>query len=74
MTDLNMISQALKTIKADLANEGRLDILDKVRAYRGGMITFSTRLAMYSLEVHQATLVRYSARTLFMSTTFLIYG
>ncbi|KJA27331.1 hypothetical protein HYPSUDRAFT_131100, partial [Hypholoma sublateritium FD-334 SS-4] len=27
---------ALKTIKADLANEGRLDILDKVRAYRGG--------------------------------------
>ncbi|KAF9532377.1 DEAD H helicase [Crepidotus variabilis] len=27
---------AMKTIKADLSNEGRLDILDMVRAYRGG--------------------------------------
>ncbi len=26
----------MKTIKADLSNEGRLDILDMVRAYRGG--------------------------------------
>lgn len=27
---------AMKTIKADLTNEGRLDILDRVRPYRGG--------------------------------------
>ncbi|KDR81414.1 hypothetical protein GALMADRAFT_89308 [Galerina marginata CBS 339.88] len=27
---------AMKTIRADLSNEGRLDILEKVRAYRGG--------------------------------------
>ncbi|KIM49038.1 hypothetical protein M413DRAFT_438203 [Hebeloma cylindrosporum] len=27
---------AMKTIKADLSNEGRLDILERVKAYRGG--------------------------------------
>jgi DEAD/DEAH box helicase domain-containing protein len=26
----------MKTIKADLSNEGRLDILERVKAYRGG--------------------------------------
>ena len=51
MANVNPVSQALKTIKADLANEGRLDILDKVRAYRGGMPTFNTKFVIYSLEV-----------------------
>lgn len=32
--------QAMKTIKADLTNEGRLDILDRVRPYRGGNSLF----------------------------------
>ncbi|KIK06641.1 hypothetical protein K443DRAFT_129904 [Laccaria amethystina LaAM-08-1] len=31
-----LFCKAMKTIKADLTNEGRLDILDRVRPYRGG--------------------------------------
>lgn len=31
-----MLSQAMKVIRADLTAEGRLDILEKVMAYRGG--------------------------------------
>ncbi|PPQ78161.1 hypothetical protein CVT25_015494 [Psilocybe cyanescens] len=30
------IRKAMKIVKADLSNEGRLDIVEKVRAYRGG--------------------------------------
>ena len=32
-----MLSQAMKVIRADLTAEGRLDILEKVMAYRGGL-------------------------------------
>jgi len=43
----------MKTIKADLSNEGRLDILEMVRAYRGGTIprVFSTISVFSSLTV-----------------------
>ncbi|KAF8964071.1 DEAD/H helicase [Flammula alnicola] len=43
---------AMKTIKADLSNEGRLDILERVRAYRGGKIR-STRYDRRKIE-HEA--------------------
>jgi len=32
-----MFPQAMKVIRADLTAEGRLDILEKVMAYRGGL-------------------------------------
>ena len=33
-----ILSQAMKVIRADLTAEGRLDVLEKVMAYRGGLL------------------------------------
>lgn len=38
----------MKTIKADLSNEGRLDILERVKAYRGGKKNLITSHHLYS--------------------------
>jgi len=40
----------MKTIKTDLSNEGRLDILERVKAYRGGK-THQQRIVTYILTI-----------------------
>ena len=43
-----MVPQAMKVIRADLTAEGRLDILEKVMAYRGGLSIISFVGSSYS--------------------------
>lgn len=43
------IKQVMKTVKADLSNEGCQDILERVRPYRGGASFFASDLHNYLL-------------------------
>ena len=41
----------MKTVKADLSDEGRLDIVDKIKAYRGGEIASYVPLLLSPCQV-----------------------
>lgn len=47
---LMIIIQAMKTIKSDLSNEGRQDIIQKIRAYRGGRTYFVHGLLKHNID------------------------
>lgn len=38
-----MCKQAMKMLRTDLTGEGRIDILDRVKAYRGGEYMLSVK-------------------------------
>lgn len=55
-------TQAMKTVKTDLGNEGRQDIIKRIRAYRGGKnihLSFNITIHPFNFDSEQDILERY---------------
>lgn len=51
--------QAMKMLRTDLSAEGRLDVLERVMSYRGGLFIFSYLITTLFTLITQATHLRF---------------